>query len=230
MKMNKSQRDGFRSEGAYRAVINSRGLKHYASPYYDPVKAHEYYEEHKHLKGRRAASNLNDEGKEIWKYTKDKITESKKAAIESEKVKKEQRLEFHRENVRQARERIADRLKQLQAHIKSLSTTGLSKEEKARVSAEKAKLRGEASTESEKVKSIRKEYSSYLKFVCQATREAYKQAKTDIDSSYEQIYQNEYDKILSEYEKPKKEKGSGSSSKKNIDERARKKYVERGLM
>lgn len=31
-------------------------LAHYASPYYDPVKAHEYYMRHRKLKGRRKGS------------------------------------------------------------------------------------------------------------------------------------------------------------------------------
>ena len=39
-------------------------LMHYASPYYDPVKAHEYYEQHKQLKGR-PTGRLTDEG--AWK-------------------------------------------------------------------------------------------------------------------------------------------------------------------
>lgn len=38
-------------------------LQHYASPYYDPVKAHEYYMRTRELKGRRSATKLNDEGK-----------------------------------------------------------------------------------------------------------------------------------------------------------------------
>ena len=40
-------------------------LQHYASQYYDPVKAHEYYMRNRELKGRRSTSDLNDEGKEI---------------------------------------------------------------------------------------------------------------------------------------------------------------------
>ena len=33
--------------------LRENSLKHYASEYYDPVKAHEYYEQHKQLKGRK---------------------------------------------------------------------------------------------------------------------------------------------------------------------------------
>ena len=52
-------------------------LMHYASPYYDPVKAHEYYEQHKHLKGR-PTGRLTDEGKQVWKVTKMNIDQAKK--------------------------------------------------------------------------------------------------------------------------------------------------------
>ena len=47
-------------------------LRHYASPYYDPQKAHEYYMRTRELKGRSTTS-LNDEGKKIWSYTKNNI-------------------------------------------------------------------------------------------------------------------------------------------------------------
>lgn len=39
-------------------------LRHYASPYYDPQKAHEYYMRTRELKGRSTTS-LNDDGKKM---------------------------------------------------------------------------------------------------------------------------------------------------------------------
>lgn len=59
-------------------------LIHYASPYYDPVKAHEYYEQHKHLKGR-PTGRLTDEGKQFWKVTNMNIDQAKK--IENDKAR-----------------------------------------------------------------------------------------------------------------------------------------------
>ena len=54
-------------------------LMHYASKYYDPVKAHEYYMQHRQLKGRkRSMSALDEEGKEIWSVSKENITAEKK--------------------------------------------------------------------------------------------------------------------------------------------------------
>ena len=59
-------------------------LIHYASPYYDPVKAHEYYEQHKHLKGR-PTGRITDEGKQVWKVTNMSINQAKK--IENDKAR-----------------------------------------------------------------------------------------------------------------------------------------------
>lgn len=67
-------------------------LQHYASPYYDPVKAHEYYMRTRELKGRRSTTKLNDEGKEIWAYTKNEITSEKKEKVKEEQEKREQKI------------------------------------------------------------------------------------------------------------------------------------------
>lgn len=57
-------------------------LKQYASKYYDPVYAHEYYEKHKKLKGR---SSLSEKGKEVADYVKKKLYEERDKKIASSK-------------------------------------------------------------------------------------------------------------------------------------------------
>ena len=57
-------------------------LMHYASKYYDPVKAHEYYLRNRELKGRRSSSKLNETGKEQWSYAKEQIKTEKNQKIE----------------------------------------------------------------------------------------------------------------------------------------------------
>ena len=77
----------------------------YASKYYDPVKAHEYYMAHRQLKGKKKNSNksydeimaekrkttygLNDEGKAAAKQIREAINAEKKEALKkvSESVK-----------------------------------------------------------------------------------------------------------------------------------------------
>ena len=44
----------------------------YASKYYDLVKAHEYYEKHKKLKGQHSTKGMTNSQKEMAAYVKDK--------------------------------------------------------------------------------------------------------------------------------------------------------------
>lgn len=57
-------------------------LSHYASPYYDPVYAHEYYEKHKKLKGRKS---LNEEGQKIADAVTQKINAERDKKIATSK-------------------------------------------------------------------------------------------------------------------------------------------------
>lgn len=57
-------------------------LAHYASEYYDPAKAREYYLRTRELKGRRSGSDLKtDSKKQAWAYAKNKITEERKELL-----------------------------------------------------------------------------------------------------------------------------------------------------
>ena len=47
----------------------------YASKYYDPEKAHEYYEKNKKLKGRRSNAGLNEEGQAAAEYMRKQVDE-----------------------------------------------------------------------------------------------------------------------------------------------------------
>lgn len=60
----------------------------YASKYYDPAKAHEYYEKHKKLKGRKKKNSINDlseEGKVAAKEVKERLNEQMKAELKKVK-------------------------------------------------------------------------------------------------------------------------------------------------
>lgn len=87
-------------------------LIHYASKYYDPVKAHEYYMRTRELKGR-SPSQLSDEGKKIWGYTKNQITEEKNQKLEEEKEKTDNEIEDLRNEANEAKERITQKLYEL---------------------------------------------------------------------------------------------------------------------
>ena len=269
-------------------------LMHYASPYYDPVKAHEYYMRTRQLKGRRSTANLNDSGKEIWSYTKQQINAEKKAKDQKNKESRDKKIAAQREKAKALRERIAAKLKQLNeklaerakkereqlaaerkeeqeqlsedskrqreatskgaaAEIERIRNQkipeGLSKEERARYVAarnqEIARIRGNAAAQnqltsentrrtrenvgkeysaktkkvseaakaerkdnSESAKVQREKVATDLKNVITATREAYKKSKTNLNTAYEKILDNEYNKIVSEHRKVTKRKSS----------------------
>lgn len=50
----------------------------YASKYYDPKKAHEYYMKHRKLKGRRSTKGMSQQQKELVAYTRHGLQEEKK--------------------------------------------------------------------------------------------------------------------------------------------------------
>ena len=87
-------------------------LRHYASPYYDPQKAHEYYMRTRELKGRSTTS-LNDDGKKIWSYTKNNIKSEKTAKVKEEQEKRDQKITELREKAEATKEQISSRLKEL---------------------------------------------------------------------------------------------------------------------
>nr|UVM98699.1 MAG: hypothetical protein [Bacteriophage sp.] len=91
-------------------------LRHYASPYYDPQKAHEYYMRTRELKGRSTTS-LNDDGKKIWSYTKNNIKSEKAAKVKEEQEKRDQKITELREKAEATKEQISSRLKELNAAL-----------------------------------------------------------------------------------------------------------------
>ena len=212
-------------------------LQHYASPYYDPVKAHEYYMRTRELKGRRSTTKLNDEGKEIWAYTKNEITSEKKEKVKEEQEKREQKIAELRAKAKETREQISAKLKKLNAQLTEESSSRRSRvdsrkksdledigeeaeDQKERIdekkNAEIERLmaieipsglsKEERADNSANAKSEREKVSTELKAAVTAAREAYKAAKENLDATYEELYQQEFDKIASEYKAVKKRK------------------------
>ena len=87
-------------------------LMHYASPYYDPVKAHEYYEQHKHLKGR-PTGRLTDEGKQVWKVTKMNIDQAKKIKNDEARLVKIYNVQQFQNKAKEQRTMVQAKLTEL---------------------------------------------------------------------------------------------------------------------
>lgn len=168
---------------------------HYASPYYDPVKAHEYYMKNRKLKGRtRSSAVLTDTGKEVWANTKENITKEKKAVLSRKDEDRKKRIEKLRISAQRFKDSIARQIKTMMDAIDKKYQRG-SQEVKD------SKESGRALARREKQR-----IADDLKKVVEATRESYKKIKEGIRDNYETIYDREYDAILAEYKKPTKTK------------------------
>lgn len=166
-------------------------IAHYASPYYDPQKAHEYYMKTRELKGRsgsssgttttsRSTSKLNDSGKIIWNQVKGNIKNEKNAAKKNLDSQRDAQIAELKNRTQESQEKIFTKLEKLQnAFVKKPGA--FDKAVKKSFSKSKA--------------------SKELHATIQAVRAAYAQYKKSMDASYESIYQAEYEKILSEYAK-----------------------------
>ena len=87
-------------------------LMHYASEYYDPDKAHEYYEQHKQLKGR-PTGRLTDEGKEVWKATKMNIDQAIKRENDEARLVKLSSVQQFQNKAKEQRAMVQSKLTEL---------------------------------------------------------------------------------------------------------------------
>lgn len=233
-----------------RVFMRENHLMHYASKYYDPVKAHEYYIRNRELKGRQSSSKLNETGKEQWSYAKEQIKTEKNQKIEEAKTDRDSQIEELRAKAAQKRESITAKLKELNAKLSEdaktdrnqidvstsnsidqlrsmMKSNTMSADRKIEIQNKINDLRENAEidkanvteeTKAEKTKNSedattqRQQVASELKSSIAAAREAYKLAKENIDVSYEEIYQQEFDKILAENPAEKKNNTSDTAN------------------
>lgn len=93
----------------------TESFEHYASKYYDPVKAYEYYMKTRHLKGYDTqGKTLNDEGKQAKAYITKQIREERYSVLKKEQSKRNQKI--YSSSVE-----MANQIRQLQLQMKQLT-------------------------------------------------------------------------------------------------------------
>ncbi len=71
----------------------TESFEHYASKYYDPVKAHEYYMKTRQLKGYNTqGKTLNDEGKQAKAYITKRVQEERNSVLKKEQSNRNQKI------------------------------------------------------------------------------------------------------------------------------------------
>lgn len=158
--------DDFQNEMDKQLKDENDELQHYASPYYDPIKAHEYYERTKKLKGRTTTAGLNEKGIIAAKFVKDNLRNEKKQKSEklrtdykinktSNRENRKAILNTHLANIKgmiEAKRTVyKGKLGALNNKLKNMSPEQ-KKQQRESIKEEKARLKGEINAD---IKSIR---------------------------------------------------------------------------
>ena len=181
---------------------NTAYLAHYASPYYDPVKAHEYYEEHKKLKGRTSRASLNEEGKKVADYVKSQVNEEKDIKLKTEAARHQQesqaRSNAHSRTMEQHRKVMSERITSLQNLIKRMPDA----QKAAQAPKIKAAIQKLREDNEKQRANIQARYKAETKSAAEKHTQTNKQIRDEATSTYE----SEYNKIASDsrYRKAKK--------------------------
>lgn len=150
---------------------SDESLAHYASPYYDPVKAHEYYMKNRELKGRTSTSILNDEGKAAAKYVREQISNERKSEVEKHRVHTQEQIEAKKNSIKSDIESLREKLSSM-----SMAEWNMHAES---IRNEIAKLKDDIISSREKLK------------------EEHSNEKSRLKEEYDEKYASELDKIKS---------------------------------
>lgn len=209
-------------------------LKHYASPYYDPVKAHEYYMKTRELKGetsRKSTAGLNDEGKAVAQYVKNQLDTEKKSKVDAHNNQTQAQIDVKKNNmdstinakkknmtasIESHKTQTTQKIEKLREELKGMSMDDWNKHAE-RIQSEitklresndtiRVKLQAEYSSESANLRTAYKNDSTNL-------RNAHKTETARLSKEYEEKYKSELDKLKSDAKYIKVSKSSKSSTK-----------------
>ena len=214
--------------------LPDESLKHYASPYYDPVKAHEYYMKNRELKGensRKSTSGLNDEGKAVARYVKNQLDTERKSKVDAHNNQTQAQIDVKKNNmdstinakkknmiasIESHKTQTKEKIEKLREELKGMSMDDWNKHAE-RIQSEitklresndtiRAKLQAEYSSESANLRTAYKNDSTNL-------RNAHKTETARLSKEYEEKYKSELDKLKSDAKYIKVPKSSKSSKK-----------------
>ena len=166
----------------------------YRDPNYDPQKAHEYYEKHKKLKGRRSTKGFSQSQKERLAYAKYQLGEDKKQQISEIS---EQRKALAAEVAATIKEKKAAATKQAQAQIQRIrnklkAMRNASPERKAQM---RDMIAGAVASIRESAKQTRDQLTAQGKAAREDLSAQAKSAKENVRQEYEKKVDEAYEKI-----------------------------------
>ena len=177
-------------------LSHSDELKHYASQYYDPQKAHEYYMKNRELKRRKSTARLNEKGKNAAAYVKEQLDTEHKQKVQEHKDATDKQIEILRDkkkaNVNSHKEQMQGKIDTLRAKLKSMSKAD-KESNKERIYSEIDSLREENSKERER---LQEQFSTDTKNL----RGVHKEEKSKLKDYYDEKYMQELDNLRSSSE------------------------------
>lgn len=197
-------------------------IAHYASPYYDPVKAHEYYEEHKKLKGRTSTQGLNEEGRIAAQYVRKSLNEERdqklqdrsdvhKSDLENEKNAYQQNTASERDSMKRYSEQASRQIANMRTRLSHMPP-----QMKKQAQKEYSKKIDQIRSSNEQMRESIQRRLDTLKNNSVANRntinEGYKTDTKNIRDEYSSKYESELNKLKSDskYVATKKSKKSRS--------------------
>lgn len=209
-------------------------LEHYASPYYDPVKAHEYYMRTRQLKGRQSTGGLNTQGKEALTQVKANLKAERDARLKKAKAKRDTTLEKSQSETEQ---KIAQNATKMQSEIQSLyaELDGLSGLNKASLARKIKEIQSKIASLRQENSKAKAELTAANRMTSQSARSEYASESKSARADYTSKVKSETAKITGEssFQKPKKTKktrkgrssrtGSSRSSKTSSSSKAQNK-------
>lgn len=196
-------------------------LAHYASDFYDPAKAHEYYVKNRELKGRqpvagetkeqrkaRVATNRNQ--LEARMYADKQIRDKKHGETAGLHASQKARMEKLRQNAEASRKRIEEKLNKLLEKLKTEQKTPLNEipanatpkerayleKQNARIAKSNALVTDKAATEARAAaRNEMKRVGTELKAAVVTARESYAKSKAAITTKYKTASDTEHKNI-----------------------------------
>lgn len=168
-------------------------LAHYASPYYDPQKAHEYYMKNRELKGRSSTAKLNEEGKMTAKYIKEQLSAERKQKDEEHSIKTNNEIETLRN---QKTSTVEAQKVELQKKIDALMTKLKKMPEKT--DSDMDSFEKEIKSLREDNEKLRVKLESDFQESSASLRSEHKQESARLKEEYDQKYEDELAKIRSD--------------------------------
>lgn len=116
-------------------------IRHYSSPNYDPVKAHEYYLKTRQLVGKHSTKGFNKKQREAAAFVRNQVGVKKKQQIDAAREVKKSSIEEVRAQAHQLRMDISEKLRAFSAALskersqESLQITKDSREQRHQIQA-----------------------------------------------------------------------------------------------